>query len=352
MRSHGRIFVGLMLAVLLLGGCGAARSCQETFESGGEEAVVLGAEWIFEGADVPMEAVPGEGAAPKTAQNAADLGAVANPEVPAALPLILVPEASGVKEKRNDRAVIDYSNAAEGYVMVQFTAATQKRLKAQVAGPTTTYTYDLTVGEWEVFPLSEGNGTYKVTVFENVMDHQYTMELSVSFAVELKDPFGPYLYPNQYVDYSGAVKATAKAAELVKGKDRTLDQVFAVYDYVVKNLSYDYAKAASVTSGYLPVLDSVLQEGKGICFDYASLMAGMLRSQGIPCKLVVGYAGKAYHAWISVWTKESGWVDGVIYFDGITWKRMDPTFASTSKKSAEIMAYIGNDVNYTEKYLY
>jgi hypothetical protein len=67
---------------------------------------------------------------------------------------------------------------------------------------------------------------------------------------------------------------------------------------------------------------------------------------------VVGYAGKAYHAWISVWTEESGWVDGVIHFDGVTWKRMDPTFASSSKRSTEIMAFIGNDVNYTVKYLY
>ena len=34
-------------------------------------------------------------------------------------------------------------------------------------------------------------------------------------------------------------------------------------------------------------------------------MTGMLRSQGIPSKLVVGYAGTAYHAWISVWTEET-----------------------------------------------
>ena len=354
MRLCRRAFAALVLAATLLSGCGAVNSHHDPSGEAAEEAVALraGAEWIFEGAAVPMEAAPEQSAGPEAAQNAADLGTVANPEAPAALPLTLVPEAPGIKQKKNSRAMIDYSNTAEGYVMVQFTAATQKRLKAQVAGPTTTYTYDLTVGEWEVFPLSDGNGNYKVTVFENVSDNQYTMELSASFSVELNDQFGPYLYPNQYVDYSGAVNAAAKAAELVKGKDRTLDKVFAVYDYVVKNLSYDYAKAATVTSGYLPVLDSVLQEGKGICFDYASLMAGMLRSQGIPCKLVVGYAGKAYHAWISVWTEESGWVDGVIYFDGITWKRMDPTFASSAKRSAEIMAYIGNDVNYTAKYLY
>ena len=81
-------------------------------------------------------------------------------------------------------------------------------------------------------------------------------------------------------------------------------------------------------------------------------MTGMLRSQGVPCKLVIGYAGTAYHAWISVWTQATGWVDGAVYFDGVSWHRMDPTFASTGGQSKEIMAYIGNGANYTVKYLY
>ena len=95
----------------------------------------------------------------------------------------------------------------------------------------------------------------------------------------------------------------------------------------------------------------VLQAKKGICFDYAALMTAMLRSQGIPSKLVVGYAGTTYHAWISVWTEENGWVDGAIFFDGHIWKRMDPTFASSGNRSDEIMDYIEHG-DYIAKYLY
>ena len=120
----------------------------------------------------------------------------------------------------------------------------------------------------------------------------------------------------------------------------------------MSNLTYDKAKASTVKSGYLPVLDDVLAAKKGICFDYAALMTGMLRSQGVPCKLVVGYAGTAYHAWVNVWTEKDGWIDGVIYFDGTTWQRMDPTFASSSNRSETIMKYIGDGKNYTVKYLY
>jgi transglutaminase-like putative cysteine protease len=154
------------------------------------------------------------------------------------------------------------------------------------------------------------------------------------------------------VDYSSAPKTVAKAAELTAGKTDPLEKVQAVYEYVVKNITYDKKLAASVQSGYLPVLDSVLAKKTGICFDYASLMTGMLRSQGVPCKLVVGYAGTAYHSWISVWSDETGWIDAAIYFDGTAWHRMDPTFASSGKQSESIMKYIGDGSNYTVKYLY
>ena len=261
-------------------------------------------------------------------------------------------KASGIAEKRSDQAVIDYSHTGDGYVMVQFTADTTKRLKAQVKGPTTTYTYNLNQKEWTVFPLSDGNGAYQVSVFQNVSGDRYAAVVSTSFDVTLSDEFAPFVRPNQYVDYEKAPNTMAKAAELTKGMTEPLKKVEAVYDYVVQNLTYDTEKARTVKSGYLPVLDTVLAENKGICFDYAALMTGMLRSQGIPCKLVVGYAGMIYHAWINVWTEETGWVDGVIYFDGSSWHRMDPTFASSNNQNAAILEYIGDGTNYKTKYLY
>jgi len=334
----------LSLAAVLLTGCGAV-SAEKKEEAETEEYVE-----IME-PEVPM-ADPGATETAPAQQAAAELGEIASAEAPAAIATTLTPVASEVEVKKNSVCRIDYSNVADGYVMVQYTGNTTKRLKAQVKGPTTTYTYDLTVGQWEVFPISDGNGDYKVSLFKNVSGTKYTVELSASFKVELKDEFGPYLYPNQYVNYSAAPNAVAKAAELVQGKEKPLEKVAVIYDYVVKNLSYDYGKAATITSGYLPVLDNVLAEKKGICFDYASLMTGMLRSQGVPCKLVVGYAGGAYHAWINVWSEENGWVDSAIFFDGTTWQRMDPTFASSSKQSASVMAYIGDGSNYSVKYLY
>ena len=273
------------------------------------------------------------------------------PENPT-LPDILRPEASGILIEETTRTAIDYSNTSDGYVMVKWKAEPEKRVKVQVKGPTTTYTYNLSTDIWETFPLSDGNGNYQVAVYENVEGSKYALVQSITAEVELKDEFAPFLRPNQYVNYENAEQTVKTATQLAYGKDTEIEKVQAVYEYVVQNLTYDKEMAATVKSGYLPDLDGVLESGKGICFDYAALMTGMLRSQSVPCKLVVGYAGEVYHAWISVYTEKDGWIDGVVYFDGAVWKRMDPTFASSGNQSDEIMNYIGDGMNYREKYLY
>ena len=329
MKKRERYLALVLTALLLLSGCG--QTAQGLSE---EEPAAYTDEAPLEEVDLEEELV-------------------ALAEAPPASPALLLPEASGTSVKKNTKAEIDYSNTGDGYVMVRFTAATTKRLKVQVKGPTTTYTYNLAADSaWDTYPLSDGNGNYQVLVYENISGTKYSTVLSVSFKVTLTDEFAPFLRPNQYVDYGVAPNAVAKAEELTKDKTDTLAKVTAVYAFVVKNLTYDKQMAATVQSGYLPVLDTVLAKKSGICFDYAALMTGMLRSQGIPCKLVVGYAGTAYHAWISVWSEETGWVEGVVYFNGTTWQRMDPTFASTGKQSEAVMRYIGDGTNYTVKYLY
>lgn len=267
-----------------------------------------------------------------------------------ALPVILECTAPGLEREEREFAVIDYSNRSDGYVMVCYTGQTEKRLKVRVTNKTT-YTYNLTPGEWTAFPLSDGEGTYRVTIYKNISGSEYATEMAAEFSVTLADEFAPFLRPNQYVNYTDSPETMALGTELCTGLEEPLQKVERVYDYVVANISYDYEKAATVKSGYLPVLDEVLAEKKGICFDYAALMTGILRSQQVPCKLVVGYAGTVYHAWISVWTEETGWVDGIIFFDGQSWKRMDPTFASEGQQDEEILDFIENGT-YTVKYLY
>lgn len=262
------------------------------------------------------------------------------------------PEASGTVAYGNDRATIDASNISQGYVMVKYTGS-RGRIKIQVTKGATTYTYDLNARDaYEVFPLSEGNGSYSVKVFENVTGNQYAQIFSKDLSVSLADQFTPFLYPNQYVNFSDGSAAVQTGAQVAASATDDIGVVTNVFNYVVNNIKYDDAKAASVQSGYLPDVDAVLASKRGICFDYAALMTAMLRSQDIPTKLVIGYTGNLYHAWVDVYIENVGWVDNFIYFDGQNWSLMDPTFASSGGQSEEIKQYIGNGANYKAKYTY
>jgi len=270
---------------------------------------------------------------------------------PPPVSIVLEPEASGIRTDSCEVAEVDHSHSEDGYIMVRYFGETESRLKVLLKGPTTTYNYNLPQGQWTVFPLSDGDGSYQVGIYRNTSGTKYATVMTAQLEVTLRDEFAPFLRPNQYVDYVDAPATMDLAAILCDGLEQPLEKVAAVYDYVIDNLSYDHERAATVKSGYLPRLDEVLEAKKGICFDYAALMTAMLRGQGVPCKLVVGYAGSTYHAWISVWTEEDGWIDGAIFFDGHVWKRMDPTFASSGAGNAEIMDFIEHGT-YTVKYLY
>ena len=264
-----------------------------------------------------------------------------------------MPETPGTNLTAAAGAEIDWSNVSDGYVCVRYPEETWTKLKAQVIGPQITYSYDLHPGKnWTTLPLSDGEGTYTARVLQNVQGTKYAILAAATFEANLKDEFGPFLRPNQYVDYENSPNVIAMAASLAGGTGDPLEKVKAIYDWTTSNLSYDSHLAATVQSGYLPNLEEILSTKTGICFDYAALMTAMLRCQGVPTKLVIGYAGTVYHAWVSVWTKETGWIDGVIFFNGTTWQRMDPTFAGTSANREAMEKYIGDGSNYSAKYLY
>lgn len=267
-------------------------------------------------------------------------------------PKVLTPSADGVTVYQNDFASIDASNTSQGYVMVKYNGANEK-VKLQITCPDQScYTYLISDrGAYDTFPLTAGNGSYTLQVLENVAGDTYTVSLAQSINVSIEDEFLPFLYPNQYVNFHTDSKAVSKGSDLAKDTYSDLDVVQNIYNYVIKNISYDTEKAQNVSYGYVPDIDDTLSSKKGICFDYAALMTSMLRSQNIPTKLEVGYSGDAYHAWISTYIDDKGWVDDIIQFDGDTWQIMDPTLAATND-SAAVKKYVGDGSHYVVKYTY
>lgn len=270
---------------------------------------------------------------------------------------VLTPAAGGTDVLGNEKVEIDVSNRSQGYLMVKYLGQNGNvKLRTQKDGGTL-YTYNLdTAGAYESFPFSEGDGSYTVTVYENVSGKEYATAFSAAVDVTLDNEFLPFLYPNQYVNFSADSETVRKGAELSAGAAGDIDIIANIYHYCIDGIAYDTEKAkqaeAGQLSGYLPQVDDVLASGEGICFDYAAVMTAMLRSQSIPTKLVVGYSGEVYHSWLNVYSKEEGWIDGAIYFDGKSWQLMDPTFASGGKGNPEILKYIGDGDNYTPSYIY
>ncbi len=216
------------------------------------------------------------------------------------------------------------------------------------------YTFSLANdGSYEVIPLTEGSGNYKVIVLKQTSANKGSTVLKEEFYVNINDEFSVFLTPTQYCMYDKNSECVKLASTLTAGMDE-LKKIEAIYEYVTENIDY-VSTAENAANGYTPYPDRTLKSKSGICFDYASLMAAMLRSQRLPTKVVAGYAGDIYHAWISVYVKDSGWIDGIISFDGNKWNRMDPTFAAGAKDEADyqgLINYISNNSNYRDVYYY
>jgi len=267
------------------------------------------------------------------------------------IPDILIPGSPAIAVEGNNRAIIDYSNMQDGYVTARSLESESMRLKVLITGPgNVRYSYDLSPGGgYEVFPLNDGNGEYKIGVYEQIEGDKYASVVATVLDVTLTDEFAPFIRPNQFVNYERNSTAVRKAAELIQGSNSLIAKITAVFNYVINNIAYDAELAQNVQSGYLPDIDAVLERGMGICFDYSALMTAMLRSRGVPTKLVIGYAGEAYHAWISVYAEEQGWIESVIFFEGDDWTLMDPTFAASGSIRAALN-FIGDGTNYRAIY--
>lgn len=152
---------------------------------------------------------------------------------------------------------IDVSHVSDGYVAASVVSS--KRLKFQVVYGDMKYNYDLpSDGTATVFPLQSGDGTYQFRVMENTSGTKYRELYAVTQSVSLKSQFQPFLRPSQYVNYNAYSSCVAKARQLASTASNETEVIAAVYAYITENVSYDYNKAATVQSGYLPNPDSTL----------------------------------------------------------------------------------------------
>ena len=237
------------------------------------------------------------------------------------------PSNGGTTTLKNNGCEIDTSKTVAGTIRVRQNGnPTKVKVLVYFNGSSKYYQYTIpTNNTWTSIPLQSGSGTYKVRFMKQVSGNSYSQMYSVTFQVGMQNANSAYLNPSQYVVYNSGSACVAKAKSLVSGAGSDAQKVSKIYSYIVNNISYDYDKMKNLPSGYLPNPDSTLASRKGICFDYAALMAAMLRSQGVPCKLVIGNADGQYHAW------------NMVYVNG-SWQLYDPTFGAAGQRAGSYVA--------------
>jgi transglutaminase-like putative cysteine protease len=162
------------------------------------------------------------------------------------------------------------------------------------------YYYSLNSSE-EQIPAQLGAGTYLVKILQNTDGNKYKV-VDKSYVNIKNNSIDVFLSSSQPIYWENRDKLLKLAQELTKDLETDKEKIEAVHTYIVKNIKYDYNKINNISTDYVPDIEEVIDSKKGICYDYASLFAGILRSQGIHTKLIKGYKNdlNSYHAWNEV----------------------------------------------------
>lgn len=221
---------------------------------------------------------------------------------------------------------VNRDQLSKGVVAINHDNEEGQTLRVMISMESQNYTYSFQPES--SYPLQFGNGQYTISLLQRVKGTRYIILKQEKIDLVLDGNNTVFLQSVQNINWSREMEAIKMAQRLVKDKSTDLEKVRVIYDFIVKNINYDESKAKVVTSGYLPSIDATYNSGTGICYDYSSLFAAMLRSVGIPAKLMMGHKSdlSKYHAWNQVYLSESG-----------TWITIDTTYDATTATEVKMI---------------
>ncbi|MGI6084445.1 MAG: transglutaminase-like domain-containing protein [Acetivibrionales bacterium] len=219
----------------------------------------------------------------------------------------------------------DNSRSELGTVGARYVPSAQKRVKTRVQNNMDKYDYDLFGRDnFEYFPLQLGDGEYKISIFENITGNRYRQVKAQNIKAAIKNILDVFRASIQTVNWNPDMEIIKKAGELTKDLMTDKEKIVTIYNFVVDTFSYDYNKINNINTTYVPDIEQIYIDKKGICYDYSAVFAAMLRSQNIPSKLIKGYSDlvDGYHAWNEVYLADEN-----------RWIVIDTTYDSVLKKS-------------------
>jgi len=182
-----------------------------------------------------------------------------------------------------------------------------------------------------VFSSVDENGNKLVSavrskfVIQQGDQYQVASRMSFADAASLRNASTQYpaWVTDKYLQMPDSItpETIALAEDLTAGLTNPFDKAIVLRDYLRENIAYnDQIQAAP--PGVEPIHYVLFVNPEGYCNYYASSMAIMLRSQGIPARIVSGYAQGAYdeesqsyrvrasnaHTWVEVYFPDYGWI--------------------------------------------
>lgn len=182
-----------------------------------------------------------------------------------------------------------------------------------------------------VYASPDGNGNQLVSqvrskfVLQLGDQYEVTSRLSLADATSLRAASTTYpeWVEDSYLQLPDSItpETIDLAEDLTAEFDNPFDKAIALRDYLRENVAYnDQIQAAP--QGVDPVHYTLFVSKEGYCNYYASAMAIMLRSQGVPARIVSGYAQGSFdeesssyrvlasnaHTWVEVYFPKYGWI--------------------------------------------
>ncbi len=161
-------------------------------------------------------------------------------------------------------------------------------------------------------------------------NYQVVSRLSLADATSLRDASTAYpaWINDTYLQLPDTIspETLALAEELTASYDNPYDKAIAVQNYLRESITYN-DQIEAPPDNVDPVHYTLFVSKEGYCNYYASAMAVMLRSQGVPTRVVSGYAQGTYDEESHVYRVRASnahtWVE--VYFPSYGWIQFEPT---------------------------
>lgn len=204
----------------------------------------------------------------------------------------------------------------------------------------------------QILPQMRGEGEDTVTLFRSAQDEfHYAAEPSSGLRYRVffgsnEAPCVSTLPPSERSQYLTLPPTiTSRVSRLARDWAGRETNPFAQAQSIERNLKQQYRYDLDSPSGAAknPIEDFLFSSKRGHCEYYATAMAVMLRTLGIPSRDVTGFAAATYnrfgHFYVVRQSDAHSWVEA--WFEHVGWQRFDPTPSQANVVKSEYSTAVG-----------